>query len=223
MWIGWKLGVWFAWPLLILATPMLTAMLFIAALAKIHARGGIYWNELRRRYAEVSEEEAEQEASPGGRREGADLRVSVAGAALPHGGGWVTVVWLWPDGRGVVERRTLSPSVPRNVGDIRFGSGEVALTAEECARVRALAAPPFGGNVRSTVKDGAPARVVVWERGRGVVRRGSCNLAGVPKRRRGDPMIQLMMCVAELGWRAGGEALLTGSCDWSGNIELGEV
>jgi hypothetical protein len=33
----------------------------------------------------------------------------------------------------------------------------------------------------------------------------------------------VMTYVAELGWRVGGPGLLIGSCDWSGNVTIGDI
>jgi hypothetical protein len=220
----WALGGGLHWAALAWAGVVLVGTLYIGLMAFVERRQRAYWAELRRRYAEPGLDEVERETTQGGRRAGVDRVVIVTGAALPHGGYWMTRVWLQADGNGWVERRTLSPFVLAGGREpIRLGAGEAPLAAEEAARVRDLAGAEFGGHITATVKDGAPARVVVWERGRGVTRRGSCNLAGVPERKRDYPMIRLMTYVEELGRRVAAPALLMGSCDFAGNIRLGEM
>jgi hypothetical protein len=212
------------WGALVWAGLVLAGTLYVGLMAFVERRRRVYWAELQRRYAEPGLEQVGRETPGGGRRAGVDVVVIVTGRALPHGGYWLTRVWLQADGRGSVERRTLSPLVlPGPREPIRLGAGEVPLPPGEGTRVRELARAEFGGHIPATVKDGAPARVVVWEHGRGVTRRGSCNLAGVPERNRDDPMIRLMTCVEELGRRVDGPALLTGSCDFAGNIRIREM
>jgi hypothetical protein len=220
----WAAGGGLHWGVLILSGFFMAGTLYLRLHGWAERRREVYWAELRRRYAEPGLDEMERETTQGGRRAGADRVVIVHGAALPHGGYWLTRVWLRPDGGGWVERRTLSPFVlPGAREPIRLGAGEVPLSPEENARVRELAAAEFRGHISATVKDGAPARVIVWERGRGVTRRGSCNLAGVPERKREHPMIRLMTVVEELGRRVDVPGLLVGSCDFAGNIRIGEM
>jgi hypothetical protein len=181
---------------------------------------------LQRRYAGatvrdyVRQIEAEGESGP-------QTCLIVSGRALPHGGDWLVRVRLWDDGRGSVERRSISPAFLHGpmAKDVELTSGDMPLSPDECGRIRQATAACEGVerdvSISSTVIDGAPASLAVWERHRGVNLLCDCNLAGVPHDKRDHPAMRLVRLIVELAQKVQAPPLVVGSCEFgTGDITI---
>jgi hypothetical protein len=207
------------------------ALTYLGIDALANRRRNVYWAELKRRYGGadlgVYLRDTQDEAEAGRGRD-AEACIVLSGWALPHGGAWVVRAWLRPDG-GWVERATLRPHFlsDERADEVRVATGEASLSAEDAADLKRLAdaaTKDWPRRVVSAVMDGVPVEVAVWVRGRGIVRLGSCNLAGIPDRKRNLPVVQLMLRVSELGGRVNGPPVAFGAYDGQKNqIQLGEV
>ena len=218
---------------LVLVLPVLWLELCLAMAAHSLAerRRNVFWREIGRRYGGTRLKdcvrELDDDTAQGASRARADACVILGGAALPHGGSWLVRVWLLPHGGGAVERRSVSPGylADDSAEHVRLAAGEAPLTAEEADGLRGLldaARDSRNRRVDSDVKDGAPAEVAVWLRGRGVVFTGECNLAGIPPAAQNLPVVRLMQAVQALGAKVTSPPLLVGAFNHrTGEILLG--
>jgi hypothetical protein len=161
-----------------------------------------YWRELQRRYAGAPLQTYLEEAK---NRAGASWQTIIVlrGGALPHGDDWVALVWLEPEGSGRIQMRSLYPTLLDfdTIDKIKRRISQKQLEADASRRLSQLAAASFENsgdiNMMSTVIDGSPAEVVVYDRQRGCVLQASCNLSGVPPRKESHPVVQLMRGVLD--------------------------
>lgn len=188
----------------------LAGIIFLSLSSVCTRRRRRYWKELQRRYAGagikayVRQAESEAASDTGA---APNLVVILSGAALPHGGNWLVIVRLWPNQTGTVEVRTLSFAFAstHDADRIEMQTARITLSASECARVvETIAGLRTSRRSRfpSTVMDGAPASLALWERGSGVIGTATCNLAGVPSKHEEHPAVRLMRLTAELARKA---------------------
>jgi len=185
----------------IVALVLVAFMLWLRLHAFVERRRTRYWNELKRRYAGGDASVYLQEIRSADQFP--EIAFVFAGAALPSGGRWVTLVRLWSDVRGELVARRLNPSVLHGdrIYQVRLRAGRIELPAERIGELKKLVGELEESrcfDIRSNVIDGCPAEVYVLKRdNRGVIR-ARCNLAGIPEDKRDVPAVRLMLELSEL-------------------------